>query len=139
MSRRAHTPPAGPVDWPLFFKRLPLQPVSAWLACALVLHPLARATPRLLRASCLGPLREGVVNTAFIVYVLVLPPAAAALVYLLAGRRRMTGRLRRMGDWCLALVLLISALNNGGLALRVAANWATLRPGLASLRAACWK
>ena len=105
----------------------------------LVLHPLARATPRLLRASCLGPLREGVVNTAFIVYVLVLPPAAAALVYLLAGRRRMTGRLRRMGDWCLALVLLISALNNGGLALRVAANWATLRPGLASLRAACWK
>jgi hypothetical protein len=139
MSRRAHTPPAAAFDWPIFAKLLPLQPVTTWLACALALRPLARATPRLLNAACSGPLRQGLVDTSLVVYVLVLPPAAAAAVYLLAGRRRMTPPLRRMGDWCLALILVVSAVNDANLVRRASAEWTTLRPGLDALRAACWK
>jgi hypothetical protein len=93
----------------------------------------------LLRATCQGPLRQGVVNSALIVYSLVLPEAAAALVYLLAGRRRMSKPHRLMGDWCLALILLIAAFNASDMIGRTRAGWRTLRPGLSALRAACWK
>ncbi len=139
MSRRAHTPPAAAFDWPRFVRTFRYQPVPVWIASTLLLRPASRATPFLLRASCAGPAREIVANFALVAYALVLPAAAAALVYLLAGRRRMTGPLRRMGDWCLALVLLISAINDAGLLRGAAASWTTMRPGLSALRAACWK
>ena len=128
-----------PFDWPRFFKTLPLQPVPAWMVCALALRPLARATPRLLHASCQGSARQGVVDSALVVYVLLLPTAAAVLPYLLFGRRRMSAPHRRIGDWCLAMLLVIAAFNGAGLARRVYAGWPILGPGLTALRVACWK
>lgn len=131
--------PLEPFDWPAFFKTFRYQPVPVWIACALLLKPAARATPALLRATCAGPAREGIVSFAFVGYALVVPAAAAILVYLLAGRRRMARPQRLMGDWCLALVLLITAVNAFALVRRARANWTVLRPGMAALRAACWK
>jgi hypothetical protein len=141
MSRRSHTPPAPQLgfDWPLFLKTLPLQPVSVWILCALILRPLAGATPRLLGAVCQGALRRGVADTSFVVYVLVLPPLASALAYLGAGRRRMDAPMRRIGDVGLLLVLVVCAANDFGLVRRTAAGWATIGPGLSALRSACWK
>jgi hypothetical protein len=132
-------PPLEPFDWPAFRKTFALQPVPVWIMSALLLRPAARATPFLLRATCAGPAREGVANLAFVFYALVLPPAAAALVYLPAGRRRMARAQRLMGDCCLALVLLISAGYAFTFARRARADWAIARPGLHALRAACWK
>ena len=132
-------PPFEPFDWPAFRKTFRFQPVPVWIATALLLRPAARATPALLRAACAGPAREGVANFAFVVYALVVPAAAAALVYLLAGRRRMTNQLRFMGDCCLALVLLISAGNVFVLVRSARAHWTTVRPAFHSLRFACWK
>ena len=127
-----------PFDWPAFRRTFAFQPVPVWIISALLLRPAARATPFLLRAACADPAREGVANLAFVLYALVLPPAAAALVYLLAGRRRMARAQRLMGDWCLALVLLISAANAFAFAGRARTSWAVARPGLRALRAACW-
>jgi hypothetical protein len=132
-------PPLEPFDWPAFLKTFRYQPVPVWIVCALLLKPAARATPWLLRASCAGSAREAVVSFAFVGYALVVPAAAAALVYLLAGRRRMARQQRLMGDWCLGLVLLISASNTLALARGARAKWAVMRPGLSALRAACWK
>lgn len=131
--------PLEPFDWPAFFKTFRFQPVPIWIVCALLLKPAARATPALLRATCSGPTREGVVNFAFVAYGAVLPAAAAAFVYLVFGRRRMTRAHRLMGDLCLGLVLLISGGNALGLARQARAHWSVLGPGLRSLRAACWK
>jgi hypothetical protein len=131
--------PLEPFDWPAFFKTFRYQPVPIWIICALLLKPAARVTPAILRATCAGPTREGVVNFAFVVYGAFLPAAAAALVYLLLGRRRMSPPHRRMGDWCLALVLLLSGANAVSLGLQARAHWTVLSPGLRSLRAACWK
>ncbi len=140
MSRRAGASPREPFDWPLFFKNFPFQPIPVWVACTLVVKPLARATPRLLRAACSGPARQGVVNVALVVYANVLPAAAAAAVYLLAGRRRIQDpQHRRIGDGGLALVLLVSGFTAVAMARRIAAGWAALGPGLTALRAACWK
>jgi hypothetical protein len=135
MSRR----PLEPFDWAGFFKTFRYQPVPLWIVCALLLKPMARATPALLRATCSGPTREGVVNFAFVVYGAVLPAAVAASVYLLVGRRRMAKPHRLLADCCLGLVLLISAGNGLVLGRQARASWATLGPGLRSLRAACWK
>lgn len=135
MSRK----PLEPFDWPGFFKTFRYQPVPVWIIGALLLKPAARATPTLLRATCTGPTREGVVNFAFVAYAAVLPALAAALVYLIFGRRRMAKPHRLMGDWCLALVLMISGANAFALGRQARANWAVLGPGLRSLRAACWK
>jgi hypothetical protein len=132
-------PPLEPFDWRGFFKTFRYQPVPVWIVAALLLRPAARATPWLLRASCQGPARAAVANFAFVVYALVLPAAAASLVYLLGGRRRMAKPHRLMGDWCLGLVLLISAVNGASLIRQARANWASVRPGLGALRAACWK
>jgi hypothetical protein len=132
-------PPLEPFDWAAFRKTFPFQPVPVWIASALLLRPAARATPALLRATCGGPAREAVASFAFVAYALVLPAAAAALVYLLAGRRRMKKELRLLGDCCLALVLLISTANAFFLVRQARANWTTVRPGLRALRAACWK
>ncbi|HEX4048970.1 MAG TPA: hypothetical protein VH309_14085 [Elusimicrobiota bacterium] len=132
-------PALEPFDWLAFRRTFPFQPVPVWIAAALLLRPAARATPFLLRATCSGPARDGVANLALVVYALVLPAGAASLVYLLAGRRRMSRQLRFMGDFCLALVLLISAANAVSLARQARAGWTTLRPGLHSLRDACWK
>lgn len=131
--------PREPFDWPEFFRTFRYQPVPIWIICALLLKPAARATPALLRASCQGPTREAVSNFAFVVYGAVVPAAVATLVYLLFGRRRMAKPHRLMGDWCLALVLLISGANAFSLGRQVRANWTVLGPGLRSLRAACWK
>jgi hypothetical protein len=137
MTRRAHT---GPFDWPAFFKTFPFQPVPVWVACTLLLKPLARATPFLLRATCAGAARQGIVNVALIVYANVLPAAAAAAVYLLAGRRRMLNpQHRRIGDGCLILVLLLTAFTAASMANLVRSGWTTLGPGLQALRGACWK
>lgn len=135
MSRK----PREPFDWPGFLKTFKYQPVPVWIVCALLLKPLARATPALLRASCEGPTREAVSNFAFVAYGAVLPAAVAALVYLVLGRRRMAAPHRRMGDACLVLVLLISGFNALSLGRQAKANWGVLGPGLRSLRAACWK
>lgn len=125
-----------PFDWRLFFKTFPLQPVPVWIACALILRPLARATPWLLRASCEGPAREGVVNAAFILYAYALPGTAATAVYLLVGRRRIAKAPHRlMGDCCLALVLLSSAF----MAVTLARSWPLLSPALKTLGGVCWK
>lgn len=132
-------PPREPFDWAAFWRTFPLQPVTVWIVAGLLLRPAARATPALLRATCQGAVRDGVANLAFVVYALFVPAAAAALVYLLAGRRRMTRQHRLMGDWCLGLVLLVSAVNAFSLIRQARANWGTLRPGLHSLRGACWK
>jgi hypothetical protein len=132
-------PEFEPFDWAGFFKTFRYQPVPIWIISALLLKPLARITPAVLRATCDGPTRDGVVNFAFVVYGAVLPVAAAASVYLLFGRRKMPKPHRLMGDWSLALVLLISSVNAAGLARQAHANWAVLGPGLRSLRAACWK
>jgi hypothetical protein len=133
-------PPAfEPFDWAAFRRTFLFQPVPVWILCALTLRPLARATPWLLRATCEGQARGGIANFAFVLYALFLPETAAVLVYLLAGRRRMTRAHRLMGDCCLGLVLLISGANVFSLARQARANWATLRPGLHSLRAACWE
>ena len=129
----------APFDWQSFRKTFPFQPVPVWIISALALKPAARATPWVLRATCAEPARSGVSNVAFVLYALVLPAAAAALVYLLAGRRRMTRQIRFMGDWCLALVLLVSGANAYSLVRQARANWTTMRPGLSALRAACWK
>lgn len=131
--------PLEPFDWPAFRRTFPFQPVPVWIVSALALRPAARATPALLRATCAGPARQGVANFAFVAYALVVPAAAAALVYLLAGRRRMTRAHRAMGDFCLALVLLASAGNAFALVRQARANWTVVRPGLRALRAACWK
>ncbi|HXT01195.1 MAG TPA: hypothetical protein VN915_11005 [Elusimicrobiota bacterium] len=131
--------PVEPFDWPGFFKTFRYQPVPVWIICALLLKPAAKATPAVLRAACTGPTREGIVNFAFVVYGVVVPAAAATLVYLFFGRRRMSRPHRLMGDLCLALVLLISAANGLSLGRQARANWAVLGPGLRSLRAACWK
>ena len=132
--------PAEPFDWPLFLKNLPFQPVPVWVAGALLVKPLARATPWLLRAACSGAVRQGVVNVAIVAYASVLPAALAAAVYLLVGRRRMrNARHRLFGDSSLALVLLASALIAASMARLVHAGWTTLGPGLHALRGACWK
>ena len=128
-----------PFDWQAFRRTFTFQPVPVWIVSALALKPAARATPWMLRATCAEPARSGLSNVAFVLYALVLPAAAAALVYLFAGRRRMTKQLRFMGDCCLALVLLASAANAFALVRQARANWTTVRPGLAGLRAACWK
>ncbi|MFI5361974.1 MAG: hypothetical protein ACHQ49_08405 [Elusimicrobiota bacterium] len=132
-------PPRAPFDWPAFGRTLPFQPALVWIAAALLLRPAANATPALLGASCGGPERAGLKNCAFIVYALLLPPAAAALVYLLTGRRRMSRPHRIIGDGCLALVLLVSSGNAVALVRSVRANWTTALYGLSSLRSACWK
>jgi hypothetical protein len=132
-------PPLEPFDWAAFRKTFAYQPVPVWIVSALLLRPLANATPALLRATCQGATRAGVSNLALVVYALVLPVSAASLVYLAAGRRRMAPPHRVMGDWCLALVLLISAGNAVSLIRQARANWQVLRPGLHALRAACWK
>ena len=131
--------PVAPFDWPGFFKTFRYQPVPVWIICALLLKPLARATPALLRATCEGPTREAVSNFAFVVYGIALPASVATLVYLLLGRRRMAAPHRRMGDWCLVLVLLISGANAFTLVRQAKSGWGVLGPGLRSLRAACWK
>jgi hypothetical protein len=128
-----------PFDWAGFFKTFRYQPVPLWIICALLLKPAARITPDVLRATCTGTTRDGVVNFAFVAYGAVLPAAAAASVYLLLGRRRMSRPHRLMGDWSLALVLLISGFNAISLVRQAHANWAVLGPGLRALRAACWK
>lgn len=131
--------PRAPFDWHALRRTIRFQPVIVWIVCAFFLKPAAQATPWLLRASCSGPVRDGVANLAFIAYVLVVPPAAAALVYLFAGRRRMSGQIRLMGDCGLTLILLISAANAYSLAGQARARWSTMSPGLSALRAACWK
>ena len=131
-------PPLEPFDWAAFRRTFPFQPVPVWIMSALLLRPASRATPFLLRAACTGPAREAVASFAFVVYALFLPAAAATLVYLLAGRRRMTRPHRLMGDCCLALVLLISTGNALALVNRARASWPKVRPGLGALRAACW-
>ncbi|MFI5363839.1 MAG: hypothetical protein ACHQ49_17900 [Elusimicrobiota bacterium] len=132
-------PPLEPFDWSAFRKTFGFQPVPVWIISALALKPASRATPWILRATCEEPVRGGIANVAFVVYALFLPAAAAALVYLLAGRRAMTKQLRFMGDCCLALILLVSAANAYSLVRQARANWTVVRPGLAALRAACWK
>ena len=132
-------PPLQPFDWPAFFRTFPFQPVPIWIVCALLLRPAARATPWILRASCEGQARDGVANLAFVAYAFFVPVAAAILVYLLAGRRRMARPHRLIGDFCLALVLLISGANGLSLGGQLRARWTTLSPGLRALRAACWK
>jgi len=131
--------PREPFDWPAFFKTFRYQPVPVWIICALLLKPLARATPAILRATCTGPTRDAVSNFAFVAYGIAVPATAATLVYLLLGRRRMAKSHRRMGDWCLVLVLLISGANAFSLIRQARASWSVLGPGLKSLRAACWK
>lgn len=126
-------------DWPLFFKNFPFQPVPIWVACALIVGPLARATPWLLRASCAGAERRAAANLALIVYANVLPPLTAAAAYLLAGRRRITHPHHRMiGDATLALCLVVSAFTAISMARLLTAAWPTLGPGLSVLRASCW-
>lgn len=132
-------PPLEPFDWPAFRKTFAFQPVPVWIISGLLLKPAARATPFLLRATCTGPARDGVANLAFVLYALALPPAAATLVYLLFGRRRMARAQRLMGDCCLALVLLISSGYAVVFAHKARASWEIARPGLGALRAACWK
>jgi hypothetical protein len=132
-------PPPAPFDWPAFFRTFPLQPVPVWIFSALLLRPAGRATPWLLRATCEGAVRQAVANLAFVGYALFVPAAGASLVYLLVGRRRMARPHRLIGDWCLALVLLVSAGNDVSLIRQARARWPVLRPGLHSLRAACWK
>lgn len=131
--------PLEPFDWAGFFATFRYQPVPVWIVCALLLKPAARATPALLRATCSGPTRDGVSNFAFVAYGAVVPAAAAALIYLLFGRPRMARPHRLMGDWCLALVLMISGFNAFALVRQARTNWAVLGPGLRSLRVACWK
>jgi hypothetical protein len=128
-----------PFDWQAFRKTFLFQPVPVWIVSALALKPAARATPWMLRATCEDPLRAAVVSFAFVLYALFVPAAAAALVYLLAGRQRMNRQLRLMADWCLVMVLLISAANAFALARSARDQWTTMRPGLLALRAACWK
>jgi hypothetical protein len=131
-------PAREPFDWPAFFKIFRFQPVPVWIVSGLLLRPLSRATPGLLRAACDGPAREGVMSFAFVVYSMILPPAAAALVYGI-GRKRMAKPHRLMGDLCLVLVLLASAANAFILVRQARANWAEVRSGLHALRATCWK
>jgi hypothetical protein len=139
MNRRPASPIDG-FDWPLFFRTLPFQPVPVWLVCALFIKPLARATPSMLRATCTGAVRQGLVNLAIVAYANVLPATAATAAYLLVGRRRLDApHHRQIGDVCLALVLVVSALNASMMARTISSAWPTIGPGLGALRAACWK
>jgi hypothetical protein len=84
--------------------------------------------------------RQGVVNVAIVAYANLLPAAVASASYLLVGRRRLDDPShRKIGDVCLAVVLIISALNAAMMAWAIIAGWKTMGPGLRALRAACWK
>jgi len=129
----------APFDWPLFARTAYLQPVLLGIALAIVFHPAAHALVTLLGASCAGPVRDAADNVAVVLYVPLVPAAAALAYYAFYARRRLThAPHRRIADLSLALFLFISAGNAAFLISAGAARWAGFRPELSQVRAACW-
>jgi hypothetical protein len=124
-----------PFDWPLFFRTILWQPVPLWLIFNAPAGPLGAAAPRLLGAACTGRPRAALSSVASVFYLAVVPPLAAAAVYLLAGRRRLTDRRHRLiGDATLLMLAAVSVWYGYGVAVRAAA----MSGPLGGLKALCW-
>ncbi|MFI5345915.1 MAG: hypothetical protein ACHQ51_06030 [Elusimicrobiota bacterium] len=135
MARRSR----GPFDWPLFFRRLPFQPVPLWLLLSALAGPFARAFPALTRAACQGSLRASLMSAELVVYTAVAPALATAVFYLAVGRRRLENPDHRLiADASFALMLTLTCVDGFLLAGRIREQWSSLRPGLAAIRAVCW-
>ena len=127
--------PREPFDWPLFLRKLYLQPVPIWLAFNALSRPFGAAAPRLLGASCGGRARQALASLATAAFVAVVPPVATALVYLLAARRRLTAPAHRaIADATFALLAAVSLWYAGALGLRAE----RIHGALEGLRAVCW-
>ena len=128
-----------PFDWRAFAANLPWQPVPQWLLFSALAYPFSRAFPALTRASCDGEPRTMLVKASLVVYTMAAPALLTLLVYLFAGRRRMTVRHHRLlANVTLALIVVMSAADALVVSRAVSEQWPTLGPALASLRAACW-
>jgi hypothetical protein len=142
MKRRAFSnlfKPREPLDWPLFLRSIPYQPVPLWLALSALTAPAARAFPALAHAACEGRLRASLSAAEQVVYTLFVPPLATTVYYLAFGRRRLAHREhRRIADATFVLMLLLSAADAVIMIDRIRDEWGALRPGLTALRAACW-
>lgn len=121
-----------------FLRTVPFQPAVAWVAAGAACGPLARALPGLTGAVCSGAQRQAVGALAYFALINVLPPLAAAAVYLPARRRFDKPALRFMGDATLGIVLTVSAVNAALSALSLHARWDGVSAGARTLRALCW-
>lgn len=128
-----------PFDWAEFRRTLPWQPVPQWVVLSALASPFSKAFPVLTRAVCVPPVRTMFAQTTMVVYTLVVPAVATAVVYLLVGHKRFADpRHRRMANVTLALILALSAADTIVFARAVNQQWDSLGPAYASIRSACW-
>lgn len=128
-----------PFDWPLFLRRLYLQPAVVWLALAALAAPASRAALTVLGATCAGPVREAAAAAFLIFYVPLVPILGSAAWYLAFARRRLDKTAHRwVADLSFGLLLVVSAGNAAMLAAQAFARWPALGPALSAVRGACW-
>lgn len=128
-----------PFDWRAFAANLPWQPVPQWLLFSALAYPFSRAFPVLSRASCPGEARVMLSKVALVAYTMFVPALLTLLVYLFAGRRRMTVRNHRLiANVTLALLVVMTVVDALVVSRAVSSQWETLGPSLGLLRGACW-